>query len=322
MKRQEVKDIIACLDNERTVFHYFKDRYCFDLIEFYMGKKGKDVLSIGELKQSCLNGLLQKTLVRSALTHCGNGKLHKLDLQSFWPSEITPFILTLNGWGDSDRGRDQTSRNQCNLVLQLNFDGFHMQEYHRLVKPNNHYRDGEGPFEYLGHPVCQKQRKTMSWIRMDIDFSTNEALIEEIQNDWLRKAKRKLQVIQRRRIKKPTVKPNQVYADIDADYEDLRYYVEHVLTPYQNIWAEASMSAALRFIRDELGISNVFYHSFETGKKIKAVCGSPPRSMYTQLPKQFGFEPTQVSPEFLMQDKVSRRYIKSIKNPNWFRLAV
>ena len=215
-------------------------------------------------------------------------------MQTFWPSEITPFVLTLNGWGDSDRGWDQTSRNQCNLVLQLNFDGFHMQEYHRLVKPNDHYRDGEGPFEYLGHPVCQKQRKTMSWIRMDIDFSTNEVLIEEIQNDWLRK----------------------------AEYEDLKYYVEQVLTPYQNIWAEASMAAALRFIRDELGISTVFYHSFDTGKKIKAVCGSPPRSMYTQLPKQFGFESTQESPEFLMQDKVSRRYIKSIKNPNWFRLSV
>ncbi len=287
-----------------------------------MDREGKDFLTIGELQKSCLSRLLPKELVRNALNHCGNGKLNKSDLKIFWPSETTPFVLTLNDWGDSDRGWDQTSRNQCNLVLQLNFNGFHIQEYNRLVKPNDYYRDGEGPFEYLGHPVCQEQRKTLSWVRMDIDFSTNEVLIEEIQNDWLRKAKRKLQAVKLRRLKRPTVKPNQVFADIGAEYEDLQQYVEQVLTPYQTIWAEASMSAALRFIRDELGISTVFYHSFDTGKKIKAVSGSPPRSIYTQLPKQFGFESTQESPEFLMQDKVSRRYIKSIRDPHWFRLAV
>ena len=98
-----------------------------------------------------------------------NGKLNKSYLQTFWPSEIPPFVLTLNGWGDSERGWDQTSRNECNLVLQLNFNGFHLQEYNRLVKPNDYYKDGEGPFEYLRHPVCQEQRKIMSWIRMDID---------------------------------------------------------------------------------------------------------------------------------------------------------
>jgi len=113
-----------------------------------------------------------------------------------------------------------------------------------------------------------------------------------------------------------------VNSEINGGFSDLQYYIDNILGPYQQIWAEASMAAAIRFIRQELGISNVYYHSFDTGKKIKAVSGSPPRSMYTQLPKQFGFELVSNHPEFLIRDKVSRRYINAISDPQWFKLAV
>ena len=318
MKRNEVKDVITCLGNDRRVLYYFKDRYCFDLIELYMEQLGTDSLTVKELKSSCLSRVMKKPMVCDALQKCGNGKIDRSDIQTLWSAESLPFVLKLTGWGSSDRGWDQTSRNQCNLVLQLNFDGNHIKQYKKLVKPKEHY----GPFEYWGHPVSKDHQKTMSWVRLDIDFDTNEVLIEEIQNDWLRKATRAFNQIKKHRIKKPTIKPNQVNSEINGEYDDLQYYIDHILSSYQKIWAEASMAAAIRFIRQELGIKNIYYHSFDTGKKIKAVCGSPPRSMYTQLPKQFGFELISDHPEFLVKDKVSRRYINAIRNPQWFKLAV
>ncbi|MFT4531886.1 MAG: hypothetical protein ACI81F_002712 [Thalassolituus oleivorans] len=261
---------------------------------------------------------LQKPAVTQALKHCANGVVSKNDLQAFWSHDVLPFSVSLSSWGKANRGSDQTSRNQCNLVLQLNFDGKHDEQYRKLVKPD----DTCGPFEYWGHPVQKTTRKTLSWVRMDIDFDTNEVLIEEIQNDWLRKSASALNRVKRRRAIRPSVKPREVIRDILGDFEGLEHYVENTLAPYRKIWAEASMLAALRFIRDDLGISTVYYHSFDTGQKLKAVYGAPPRSMYTQLPKQFGFEVTRDAPALLTGDKFARRCIKAIDTPSWFRLAV
>ncbi len=318
MKGELVKEILACLGNERRVFRYFRDRYCFDLLAFEMNRKQSSGMSVAELKVSNMSRYLQKPVVTQALKHCANGLLTKQDLQSFWSKDLLHFNISLDSWGESDRGWDQTSRNGCNLVLQLNFDGKHDEQYRKSVKPDDDY----GPFEFWGHPVKKGSRNTMSWVRMDIDFDTDEVLIEEIQNDWLRKASRALAEVKTNRAEKPSIKPRDVFCDILGDFEGLEYYVETILEPYRKIWAEASMLAALRFIHDELGISTVYYHSFDTGKKLKAVCGAPPRSMYTQLPKQFGFEETREAPALLANDKFARRCIKAIDAPRWFRLVL
>ena len=303
MKLEEVEEVIACLGDERRVFHYFKDRYCFDLIEFEMGRQNRDSISVKDLKKGSISRYLQIPIVAQALKYCASGVINKQDLQSLWSNELLPFSITLNKWGEACRDWDQTSRNQCNLVLQINFDGKHDELYRRFIRPDDEY----GPFEYWGHPVHKNNRKTMSWIRMDIDFSTDEVLIEEIQNDWLRKSSEALNYLRKRRVKEPSLIPSEVYGDIGGDYENLEYYVEQILAPYRKIWAEASMLVALRFIRDELGISTIYYHSFDTGKKLKNVCGAPPRSMYTQLPRKFGFEETETAPEFLTKDSFARR---------------
>jgi len=44
--------------------------------------------------------------------------------------------------------------------------------------------------------------------------------------------------------------------------------------------------------------------------------------MYTQLPKKFGFSLTNEAPEFLAKDRRAKRYLKAIKNPQWYRMAV
>lgn len=318
MKSQDVEDVIACLGDERRIFRYFKDRYCFDLLTLDLQRQQLAQVKVAQLKTGPLARYLQKPLLASALKQCGGGVV---DVNSFGPVDAVqalPFSITLGRWGDGDRGWDQTSRNQCNLVLQLNFDSGHNARYNRLVKPANAY----GPFESYGHPVQQQGHKTLAWVRLDIDFGTGEVLIEEIQNDWLRKAERVLDRINRRRSCSPQAKPQDVIRAINGSYNDLVTYVERELQPYRNLWAEAAMLAAIRFIKDDLGISTVYYHSFDTGIKLKRVGGAPPRSMYTTLPKQFGFELTTEVPEMLATHKHSRRYIKAIKAPSWFRREV
>lgn len=318
MKQKEVDEIISCLNSERRVFYYFKDRYCFDLVDMEMSFKKQEYVKIAELKSGYLKRILQNETVSKSLKNCGSGILKKSDIPLFWSHDALAFNLSLARWGDSDRGWDQTSRNQCNLVLQLNFSRQHDEEYSRLVKPTDEY----GPFECWSHPVREGDRNTMSWIRMDINFDTNEVLIEEIQNDWLRNASAILKCIKKRRVEKPKLKPKELYYEIAGEFCDLEYYVNHTLATYQKIWAEASMLAALNFIRFDLGVSNVYYHSFDTGNKLKDVCGSPPKSLYTKLPKQFGFELTETPPDLLINHSFSRRCIKAIENPNWYYRAI
>ncbi|BFM10636.1 hypothetical protein R50072_07890 [Simiduia litorea] len=315
MKLQDVEEVIACLGDERRIFRYFKDRYCFDLLVLALQRQQMAQVSVSQLKAGSLARYLQKPILANALKHCGAGVL---DINSFGPVEpvqTLPLSITLARWGEGDRGWDQTSRNQCNLVLQLNFDSGHNARYHRLVNPANDY----GPFEFYGHPIHKQGRKTLAWVRLDIDFTTGEVLIEEIQNDWLRKAKGVLDRINRRRTRSPQAKPQDVIRTINGSYEDLVTYVETELQPYRALWSEAAMLAAIRFIKDDLGINTVYYHSFDTGIKLKRVGGAPPRSMYTTLPKQFGFELTTEVPAMLATHKHSRRYIKAIEKPSWFR---
>ena len=318
MQKEQVKEVIACLGDQRRVFRYFRDRYCIDLIEIEMTRRHQTEMKVAELKACGLNRYVQKTIVADMLKRCANGFVSKCDLQAMWQANALPLLVEMAVWGNAERGWDQTSRNQSNLTLRLNFDQQHDAQYQRLIEP----RRDSGPFEYWWHPINTHNRRTMSWVRMDIDFDTDEVLIEEIQNDWLRSSSAIWQHIQKARNKYPTVIPQDINPDICGSFENLRYYVEVVLAPYRQIWAEASMLAALRFVHDELGISTVFYHSYETGIKLKRVVGKPPRSIYTQLPKRFGFTETHEPPELLRRHKFAKRCVKAIDSPYWYRLQV
>ena len=317
MKQELVDEVMTCLQDERRTLYYFKDRYCLDAIDTYMREAGIDRMGINELRKGAMGRFVNKPIVAQALKHCGDGHLWRHELLAAWPKQQIPLQLTLASWGDGDRGWDQTTRNQSNLVLQLNFDHGHCREYERRIKPSA----DSGPFESWNHPVVQGKRKTLAWVRLDIDFDTGEALIEEIQSDWIRFADRALRRTKHSRNRTPAVKPCDVVRDMSGSFEDLVEYVDHQLTPYRSVWAEAAMYAAINFIRNDLGLANIYYHSFETGGKLKKVYGSPPKSLYIQLPKQFGFESTDVAPAFLQEDKFFRRCIRRIDNPRWQRLS-
>lgn len=318
MNKELAAAIAVSLNTERQLFHYFKDRYVLDFVHYEMERKKVSVIDIAELKKSRLKKFAKKPILTEVFKHNGSGRLHKIDLPSFWPVKQFPFVVTFDTWGMGERKWDQTSRNQANLVLQLNFNSQHIREYQKLIKPSSHIN----PFEYRGHPVARGKRKTMSWVRMDIDVETQSVLIEEIQTDWLKEARIALERVKKHRRRLPYIKPRHINRHIQGDYEDLAYYVENTLLPYQRIWAEASLLAAIDFIRHRLQFSTIYYHSFETGMKIKLTERAPPRSLYTQLPRQFGFELTSESPEFLRKDKYSSRYLRAIKDTRWFKLAV
>ncbi|MGI0119499.1 hypothetical protein [Zooshikella sp. RANM57] len=314
MKPKDIKEIITCLGEERRLFYYHKDRYCFDLLRYAMDKNKRQTCKLSQLKQSQFGHFFAKKTVKEALSVYGQGEISQEQLTSCWLEKPFIFALTLACWGDGDRGWDQTSRNQSNLVLQINFTGEHLEKYYSLIKPT--CRD-EGPFASDIHPINTKGRHTMAWVRLDFDLDTNEALIEEVQNDWLRDAYSAYQRLKAKRKNNPSLQPSDVWYDIGGDYEELSCYVETCLQPYQHIWAEASLAAAIQFIKEELGITQIYFHTDETGKKIKDIAHNPPRSIYTKLPKQFGFKQTSEVPAFLYQDKVARRYIKAIPQPRW-----
>ena len=319
MKREDVEDVITCLGNERKVYPYFKDRYCLDAIQNEMDRLHTDRLPIRDLKQGRLAYLANKPVVVELLKKCGNGILHRDALYLNWPQAVTYFRLSLDVWGYGDREWDQTTRGLSNLVLQINFDGSHVEQYKKLIKPIQ----GWTPFQSWGHPISGTL-KTMAWVRMDIDFNHNEVLIEEIQNDWIRKAGWLLDKIERINQRTNGKMPRSIARQIDGSYEDVKTYVHECLQPYKKLWSEVSLAAAISFIKDDLGVNNIYYHTFETGAKMKRMDSDrlPPKSLYTKLPRQFGFIETPVPPKLVTTNKYAYRCLRAIGATKWYRLTV
>lgn len=304
MDMQLIKDIINCLPKERSKFYYFKDRYALMLLSWLAG----DGVAIGELKRRGFAALLQRPQVKQLLAQSGDGKLDRDRLLSHWVTNPQPFVLTVDFWQGM-----QTTRGGCNLVLQLNFSNAHDAAYRRLVKPGY-----DGLLNYSGHPVLLPWkrkffRETLAWSRLDVDFDSNEVLIEEVQSDWVRLAKQLL-------------RDAQAEEDVSGSWclngrrENVLRYIHQVLAPYLKIWDEAMLAATLYFVREELGINRVFYHSYDGGQRLKGIYGNAPRDLYTRLPKRFCFQYTDEPPVFLDNDRNFRRMTKKMLPPSWYRL--
>lgn len=273
MRLEEAKEIIACLPAGKTRFYYFKDRYALLLLGLFVEspKAKRDV------KASGLGRLLEKPTVRAAIRRATPPLLSAEVFEGYWPGDYECYLLTLGTWGSKNRHRDQVSRPGYNLVLQLNFSSRHDEPYTRLLQPDERH-----PYEYSLHPVNGKQLRTLAWSRLDVDLDAGEALIEEIQTDWIRGA------LSDRRL-----------ADQRADDNVVRY-VDEVLAPHIPVWDEAMLAATIWFLRRELGISTIFYHTYESGAALKRIrYGRPPRSVYTRLPRKFCFAETASKPSFL-----------------------
>lgn len=284
MQIAEIKEIIECLPKGKTRFYYFKDRYALLLLRLAIDAQATKK----ELMRSKFGKLLSKQVVKESLGFCRGARISSHTFDAYWPSRYECYFLTLGLWGSNSRYRDQTTRRGYNLVLQLNFTSKHDEPYRKLIDP-----DEEFPFEYDGHPIASGSQRTLAWSRMDIDLCRGEALIEEIQTDWVRYA---LAARRRALNAKDTI---QFYGTTMHRDRVIRY-VDSVLRQHEEIWDEAMLSSTIHFLREELGIRSIYYHTYESGARLKHIhYRLPPRSIYSRLPKRFCFTDTDQRPEFL-----------------------
>ena len=315
MNNDELKIVAKCLAGERRVFYYFRHRYAFLILE----RLAVDGITVADIKRSDFACLISKPAVKEHLAQFGDSNLGPEHFGSIWPDPHLDFCISLGVWRGKADGWSQICRSGSNLVLRLNFSRQHMHDYNRLYKPTQILA-----LNCSGHPVNQKGdinsiRETLAWARIDLDLETGEALIEEIQTDWCRRAKLMLQYAKRLE-KRGRPMPPRAYCD--ASTQNVIKYIEETLQPYMKCWHEAVLAAAIVFIRDELGIRDIYYHTAESGYKVKRIkYDKPPRSLYSSLPRSFGFRKTQETPQFLATDKAFRRVQKRLQTINWYRLS-
>ena len=244
MDIQKIREIqtLTLLDGGAP-FPYFKDRYALLLLAWAVGGEG---LSITEIKKGRFAGLLQKPIIKNIVQQCGNGRLMAGDLQAYWPafSEQQVYKLTLGDWaatGQRDWRYSQLTRPGGNLVIQLNFTGRHDEAYDRLLKKDQ-------PFGTQIHPIAT-ERNTLAWSRIDLDLETGEALVEEVQNDWIRAVQWRVKWWS---MAKETGRARmRQYNDWQVD--NIVTYYDQVLKPHVALWSEAMLSATLWFLRHEIG---------------------------------------------------------------------
>lgn len=287
MQLEEVKEIIAALPRGRTIYHYFPDRYALWLLARAAGEG----MPVAELKRGPYGRLLNRPAAKAVIAGRADGVVSAGHFQAAWPRRWQSYRLTLGRWGSDPRRAAayyQTSRPGWNLVLQMNFSEEHNAAYRRYIR--NHARR---PFEAGAHPVARPARgKTLAWARLDLDLATGEALIEELQNDWLRYA----EWWRDRALRMRTAGE----AEANESGDDPVIYYDKVLAPHRRHWDKALLLAVLIFLAEEIGIRRVWLHEAECGPRLKQIRGTPPpRSLYSALPRSFCFSLTGEPPSFL-----------------------
>lgn len=304
MDRKECERLRPRLRGRRRLF-YYKDRYALMLL----GRVAGEGMAVRELRGSRYARLLDRPVIRELLGRCGDGVLRREQLESFWPVRPEVYRVTLGWWGEECEGeRDwyQTSRAGLNLVVRLNFSAEHDRLCRRLFGKSEYH-----PFEFEHHPIETRGAHTLAWARVDLDLEQGDALIEEIQSDWVRYARGDHRYEERRArriVPSKAVEPDTKVRCVSS-YRALDFYVREVMAAHMRQWAEATLAATLELLTGELGVRRVFYHTWESGSQLKQIGErKPPRSLYSDLPRRFCFETTREVPDFLRWKRGRTRY--------------
>ena len=276
-------------------FDYYTDREAAWLLAQHMG----DAANVRDLKAGRLARHLDRALLRPLVAQSG-GVMRRADvlalayadralrlpdvgaaasaaLAGICESDWHDFELTFDHWEDL-----QVTRQAANLVVQMGFPSDHAALLGRYFR-----EDVRRKFEESCHPVRTDGRPTLAWARLDIDIATGEALIEEVQSDWLRYVTLERQDL-------------EYSAPRSRDLIATRAYEQALLARYAKLWPRALMLAVLMLLRDRLALRTVWMHTPALGMVLKRIWGSgPPRSLYSALPRSFGFEATREVPAFL-----------------------
>jgi len=314
MNLQTAQDIIDCLPKGHTPFFYERDDYA--LAEQLHASNG--IAKVSTLKKSPIAPLLNKPRIKEIIAR---SEVLTSDLISEYIYGTNPIALslTLDTWGCSCNDFDcyaQTSRSGHNLVLQLNWDA---PAAKKIVRKFNQLLDFNN-FCSVGHPSRQ-DIPTIAWVRIDCDFDTGEALIEEIQSDWIRDLRESLSDLDGEKAEKP--KNGRVSKKLSRLTKREKYW-RKTEKHLSKIWSEAALTAAIRFIREDLGIETIYYHTYETGCELKGLPANytrPPRSLYSDLPKKFGMQRTRLAPSFLKESKRYNRAKFTLGKPEFYTLV-
>lgn len=298
-------DVFSLLTRWEATFPYHKDRYAFLLLEY----AAQDGTSVAALKRGPYARLLHKPLVRELLGRHGSSHLHADDVRAFDVPGATRFRVGFSQWPRKPRKRSedwtwqQTTRPGCNLVLQLNFPLKHNHRVRRIA--GRRVRQ----LEPGGHPARLDREITMAWARIDFDLDHSEALIEEIQTDWIR------EVVDASRC---GYDPHGARA--------WKRYIDELLAPHIRQWDEAMLTASITYLARHLGIRDIYFHTFDGGARMKHMRSPtwrPPRSLYTCLPRKFCFKETPYAPHFIRQEKAPRVQGALAGSPvRWFVLRL
>ncbi|RYD35362.1 MAG: hypothetical protein EOP87_07515 [Verrucomicrobiaceae bacterium] len=251
--------------------------------------------SLQQIKQSPMAKLLEKPRLRAWLGSLGKKSPGEDDLALLWPDETETYRLTVglfSGW-------TQTSRktNSWNIVLQLNLN----EEDARMMERKFPERSDD-PFERSYHPIHEGKHRTLAWARIDLDWETGEALIEEIQNDRIREVAWHVS-----RIKQSDLEKIRIYGQ-EVESKFVLGYWEERLRLSRQWWDEAMLCAAVKFIVGELGLRTIYYHSPVSGARLKGGgAEDAPVSLYKDLPRRFCFEKTTDIPSFLRPPRRKHR---------------
>ncbi|MEM0988021.1 MAG: hypothetical protein AAGK00_04025 [Pseudomonadota bacterium] len=295
---------------EQMAYPYFAEREAPWLLCHRLGAEQR----LSKLRQGPLAPLLNRPGAREIAAACGDGwvspgrllpladPLHAFgrehELMTDRPAELAfdmaagaawqTFTVSFTEWA-GQRGSDwrwkQVSRPGGNLVLQLNLPDAYRARFDRLFSA-----DERRWIEYYGHPVRRDATITLAWARLDLEAFGGDVLIEEVQTDWLRALKE----LRRALLRGLGVRKS----------ETRRAFMDETEAMYGRSWARALMLAVLAFAVRELGARRIWMHQPEMGAKLKNIKGlHPPRSLYTDLPRRFGFQATDHAPAFLYKSR-------------------
>jgi len=305
MDIQHYQAVRAALPGGRSLYTYYKDRYSLQLLRYAV----RDITPVSRLRAHPVARLLEKPRVKTLLSACGTALSPALIAVTDGDPAAQHYSLSVGCWGAAPGEQQQMSRRGTNLVLQLNFSQAHNRLARRLLGLTGMH----DPFNGCVHPVLDDPRSdrryTLAWARLDIDPALGEALIEEIQSDWVRASK-----LMRAWAERPSGVPDwwRRSRGIHGASAALIEYDTAVLAPHRALWAEAMLSAALFFLREELGIARIWMHTPATSAHFKHMQrqAQPPRSLYTDLPERFCFQPTRSLPGFLAGDRKVQRHLR------------
>lgn len=309
MTPEDFQSVAAYLPETVDLNHY-PDRQSAWLLAHQMPETAR----VAELRAGPLAKLLDRPAVKPLVARSG-GVLRRVDAQALayadafdrfdgvgpageaaleaaWSAHWMDFQLSFASWGTHRHlwQHHQVSRPGGNLVIQMAFPSDHQ----RLM--GQYLPDGaREKFEEAQHPTRKDGRPTLAWSRVDIDWDRGEALIEEVQGDWLRFVDDEVRWMAESNPRLRELRAHQAYQ-------------RALVAQYAKVWPEAMLLATLVVIRDVLGLRRVWMHQPESGAVFKGIRRAlPPRSLYTRLPKRFCFAPSQDVPDMLGAKRGCRR---------------